>query len=95
MKELLNILKTLPNKVMAIVTGLLDGVAANVKDPKKAILLCIAIVAVIDLILKGTLGIITYTITQAKAVLAAVQTGGWPLIVLALILIIWKQNKTA
>jgi hypothetical protein len=95
MTELLNLLKAIPNKVVAIVTGLLDGIAAMSKSPKKVIVLIIAVIAAADLILKGALGLISYSIIQAKAILAAIQAGGWPLVVLALILIIWKQNKTA
>jgi len=95
MKELLNLLKAIPNKVVVIVTGLLDGLAAASRAPLKAIVLIIAIMAAADLILKGALGIISYSISQVRVILDAVQAGGWPLVVLALILIIWKQNKTA
>jgi len=97
MNEVLVKLKALPSKLLDILTKFIDGIANQVSTSKGAVTLLIIIVVVADILLKGSVGVIGFTVDQAKIILTAIanvlKAGGWQLIIIALILVMLKKNK--
>jgi hypothetical protein len=99
MNEVLAKIKSLVPKSIDVVSGLVDGLRAQVATTKGAILLLIAVVVVLDVFMKGQIGVVGYSIAQAKDILTAcsavLKEGGWQLIAFVLLLIVLKDRKVA
>ena len=97
MNEVLVKLKAIPGKMVDVINSLLNGLSTQVSTSKGAVLLLIGAVVIFDILLKGTMGVIGFTVEQVKIILLAVsevmKTGGWQMIILILILVMMKDKK--
>lgn len=87
--------KTIPIVIMDIVIGLANGVKAQVSTSKGAVVLLVIIAVMIDIMLKGTLGVIGFSVTQAKMILIAttdvLERGGGALIAIVAIVFLLRK----
>ena len=98
MKEVLNQLKEIPVKLVATCNSLISGFKQQVSTARGTIVLIVVIAVLADIFLKGSVGIISFSVEQVTAILGSLtgvmKEGGWQLITLALILIlVFKKDK--
>ena len=98
MKELLAKIMLLPSKVMDMLNGMIDGLIKQVSTTKGSVICLITILVIADIILKGSVGVIGFTVTQTKEILLALsgvlKEGGWQLITaLLIVLLFFKKDK--
>lgn len=90
-------LKALPSKLMDVVNGFIDGVTRQISTVKGSLILLIGLVIVFDILFKGSIGVIAFSIEQFKVILLAIadvmKAGGWQLIIIALILVMLRKDK--
>lgn len=87
--------KTIPVVIMDIVIGLANGVKAQVSTSRGAVVLLVIIAVMVDIMLKGTLGVIGFSVTQAKMILIAatdvLERGGGALIAIVAIVFLLRK----
>jgi hypothetical protein len=67
--DILAILKTLPTKFLNLFVVLLDSISRMLSDGKKLFIFVVVVVALSDIWAKGNVGVIGFTVSQAKEIL--------------------------
>lgn len=97
MKDFLARLKTIPLLILNVVNAFLDGIAKQVVTFKGSLFVGVISILILDILTKGSLGVISFSITTGNDIVTvfvnAVKGGGWPIIVLALIAVLWKRDS--
>jgi len=79
-----------------VVNFFLDGLGKQVATFKGTVILTIVGLFTLDVMAKGSIGIIAFCLEKCNAaleiVVSAVKDGGWPIIVLAMIALLWKKE---
>jgi hypothetical protein len=95
MKELKAKAIALAGKIVGILEQGIDMIKAQVSSPQSFVLAIILVVAGLDVLFLGSLGFIEFLVAQVTAignvVVAILKEGGWPLIIVLLILAL--RNK--
>jgi len=89
--------KTILGKIVDVLHAFLDGIAAKMKTTSGSVAVVVIILLLWDVIQKGGVGVIAYSIDQIKLILSAVtdiiKAGGWQLVIVVLLLVLWKKDK--
>lgn len=81
------------NQIKAIITGIFDSVAKSVVDLKKFLLSVVLVMIALDAVLLGKLKFIAFLMDTAGNLLKIVASGGWSLVVIALIILLFLEKK--
>jgi hypothetical protein len=89
--------KAIIGKVVDVVHALLDGIIAKTRTVRGTVLIIVIALLLWDVIQKGGMGVIAYSIEQIKLILNAIadiiKAGGWQLVIVALILVMLKKDR--
>jgi len=93
MKEFVAQLLLIPSKLIIMLNKLIDGIVLQLSTAKGAMILLIALVVLLDIILTGKLGVITFGFGYLKELVSLIAAGGWQLIVAFAVIFILVKNK--
>jgi len=97
MNDFLGRLKQIPNLMANAVNFFLDGLGKQLASFNGAVVLLIVGLLVLDVLAKGSLGIITFLIEKFGDILGVISSslkdGGWPIIVAILVALLWKISS--
>jgi hypothetical protein len=90
-------IKTVAGKIVDVLYALLDGVVAKTKTVTGTVYVIIIALLLWDIIQKGAVGIIAYSIDQIKLIanvaVDLIKVGGWQLIIVILLIALLKKDK--
>ena len=90
-------IKTIIGKIVDVIHSFLDGTAAKTKTVSGAVTILVLVLLIWDVLQKGTVGVIAYSIDQIKIILTLatdiIKAGGWQLVIVILLLVLWKKEK--
>ena len=83
-------LKQIWTRLLAIVDTLLVAVQQSATSITKLVGMVLLVIAAIDVVTMGRIGMVKPAI---EFVVATIKDGGWPMIAVAAILMMWLDNK--
>ena len=79
---------TLTNDFFSTLISLLQSVFNQLKDVKKALLLVLGVLLVLDLVTAGSFGFIAYILENLSKIILLVKSAGWHVLLFVVLLIV-------
>ena len=78
---------TLTNNLFSTLNSLLQSVFNQLKDVKKALLLVLGVLFVLDLVTAGSFGFIAYILANVSKIILLAKSAGWQVLLFVVVLI--------
>ena len=78
---------TLTNNLFSTLNSLLQSVFNQLKDIRRALLLVLGVLLVLDLVTSGSFGFIAYILANVSKIILLVKSAGWQVLLFVIVLI--------
>ena len=78
---------TLTNNFFSTLNSLLESILSQLKDVRRALLLVLGVLLVLDLVTSGSFGFIAYILANVSKIILLVKSAGWQVLLFVVVLI--------